>query len=155
MSLLSLVLYGWRQIILTKGRPMKRIINYCSAYAGILALAAVALAVMAGCEQPKRPGETYHKLATAWPIFDLEKWEGEEPDGTKWEREKGDAICWLSTWEKEKRYDKDGYLIYTKENNSFFPLYSTKFEESPEFIHKEGTVLIFPYISHRVKTEGE
>ena len=134
---------------------MKRIFTYCSAYAGILALSAVALTLTAGCEQPQMPGETYHKLATAWPIFDLEKWEGEEPDGTRWEKEKGDAVCWLATWEKEKRYDKDGYLIYEKEKNGFFPLYSTKFEESPEFVHKEGTILLFPYISHRTKTEGE
>ena len=133
---------------------MKRRITYCSAYGWILVSAALALAVSAGCEQPQ-PGETYHKLVTAWPVFDLEKWEGEEPDGATWEKEKGDAICWLSTWEKEKRYDKDGYLTHKKENSGFFPLYSTKFEETPEFIHKEGTVLlIFPYISHRSKIEG-
>lgn len=106
-----------------------------------------------GCEQTTiPPGETYHKVSSAWPLFDVEKSEGIEPDGSKWQKEKGDAICWLSTWEKEKKYDKDGFLIYRKERDSFFPLYTHEVEETKEFKTKQGNVLIFPYYSRRAKT---
>ena len=140
-----------------KGKPMKtkkreefnlRRISY-----GIVFLAgAVVFSVLAGCDQPLGPGETYHRLTSAWPIFDLEKSEGVGENGIRWKKEKGDAVCWLASWEKEQRFDKDNFLIYRKERNTFFPFYSTEVEESEEFIHKWGTVLFYPYRSKRIKT---
>ena len=115
----------------------------------------MAVACLAGCEQPTVPGETYHKVSNAWPLFTFEKSEGIQDDGTKWKKEKGDAVFWLSTWDKEKRYDKDGFLIYRKEKSGFFPLWVTEIEESQEFRTKQGSVLILPYKSHRIKTAGE
>lgn len=107
-----------------------------------------------GCEQTV-PGETYRKKTIAWPIFDVDKSEGLNPDGTKWQKEKGDAICWLSTWEKEKTYDNEGFLIYRKQKNAFIPLYWNEEEENREFTHKKGAVLlIWPYESKRAKMEA-
>ena len=77
----------------------------------LLILLLLGFMVFTGCERPLPPGETYHKVSSAWPLFDLEKSEGIEPDGSKWQKEKGDACCWLQTWEKEKRYDKDGFFV--------------------------------------------
>ena len=121
----------------------------------ILSSAALLSALLLGCEQPLQEGQTYHRVSNAWPLWDQEKWEGENPDGTTWTREKGDACCWLSTWDKERRYDARGMLIYKKEKSGFFPLYSHMIEESDEFRLKEGNVLIFPYRSYRRKTAGD
>ncbi len=119
-----------------------------------LILAGLALLVFSGCQQPLRPGETYHKLTVAWPFFDVEKSEGIDENGIKWVKEKGDAVCWLATWDNEKRYDKDNFLVYRKEKGAFFPFYSNEIEESEEFRSKQGAVLVFPYKSYRVKTPG-
>ena len=106
-----------------------------------------------GCEQTPLPGETYRKVAIAWPIFDLEKTAGVSEDGGKWEKEKGDACVWLSTWEKEKRYDKDGFLIYSKEKDAFFPIYWSEIEENEQFRErKSATFYIFPYYSRKAKS---
>jgi hypothetical protein len=124
-------------------------------YGLILLVVGLVFAVLAGCDQPLGPNETYHKLTTAWPIFDLEKSEGIDENGIRWKKEKGDAICWLSSWEKEHRFDKDNFLVYRKERNTFFPLYTAEIEESEEFIHKWGSVLLYPYRSKRLKTPGD
>ena len=113
-------------------------------------LAALALASV-GCEQPLAEGQTYHKLHVAWPLFDVEKWEGVNEDGSTWKKERGDAICWLATWEKDRTYDKNGFQTYFKERSGFFPLYSTEKEESEEFVSKKGMVLFSPYESYRKK----
>lgn len=112
------------------------------------------LVLLAGCEQPMMPGETYHKVSAAWPLFDLEKSEGIDDEGNKWQKEKGDAICWLINWEKERKYDKDGFLVYRKEHSEFFPISLTEVEEDKEFKTKQGRVLIFPYYSRRARTTG-
>jgi hypothetical protein len=118
----------------------------------LLIIATLSFTIFTGCEQPLKENETFHKVATAWPIFDLERWEGVNPeDNSTWKKEKGDAIFWLSTWEKEERYDKDDFRIYRKERNSFFPLWSTEIEESDDFRNNKGSVLIFPYESRRRK----
>jgi hypothetical protein len=119
-----------------------------------LILAGLALFVLAGCQQPLQPGETYHKLTVVWPIFDVEKSEGIDENGLKWQKEKGDACCWLATWEKEYKYDKDGFRVYRKEKDGFFPIYSNQIEETEEFRSKQGAILLFPYQSYRVKTAG-
>lgn len=111
----------------------------------------VAVIWTVGCQETPLPGETYRKKAIAWPLFDFEKTAGINPDGTKWEKEKGDAICWLSTWEKERTYDQDGTLISRKERDGFFPLWSTEIEETQEFRHRKGAVLLFPHESYRKK----
>jgi len=116
-------------------------------------LLAVSLTLMlsAGCEQPKAPGQTYHKIVALWPILDLEKWEGANDDGTRWQKEKGDMICWLGTWEKERRYDKDGFLVYNKQKSMFFPIAGGEEEETDQFLSKKGSFLIWPYQSYRDK----
>jgi len=137
--------------------PVKNV-NRNAAVGGLVAksliLAGLALLVFSGCQQPLRPGETYRKLTVAWPIFDVEKSEGIDENGVKWVKEKGDAVCWLATWDNEKRYDKDNFLIYRKEKGGFFPFYFNEIEESEDFRSKQGAVLVFPYKSYRVKTPG-
>ena len=114
------------------------------------------LAVLAGCEQSLAPGVTYHKVTALNPIFYVEKLEGVDDDGTKWKTEKGDAVCWLNTWEKEHRYDKEGFLIYRKErDSSLWGLFSEEVEETEEFKTKRGNFLIWPYQSRRLKTAAE
>ena len=115
--------------------------------AGLMAIA------ITGCHQPA-PGETDYTFVPAWPIFDLEKSRGIDPDdGTMWEKEKGDACCWLATWEKERKYDKDNFLIYRKEKSGFFPIFSTEVEENKEVRKKKGIVFIWPHESTHIKTQ--
>ena len=111
--------------------------------------ATITLFLAGGCEQPPAPGETYHKKVVLWPIVDNERWEGVE-DGQRWMKEKGDAVL-LAYWDKEKRYDSKGDLTYRCESSLFFPLYSTKVEETQEYIEKEGSVLLWPYKSRQDK----
>ena len=108
------------------------------------------LALTAGCEQPLPPGQTYHKEVILWPIFDVKEWEGTDA-GTRWIKEEGD-VCILGAWKKEKRYDDEGFLVYNREESIFFPLYSTQIEETEEFEHKKGSVLLWPYESYRDKS---
>ncbi|MCP4709000.1 MAG: hypothetical protein GY869_10270 [Planctomycetes bacterium] len=116
-----------------------------------LILVGIILGLSLGCEQPLRENETYHKKAVAWPLFDVEKWEGINPeDGTRWKREVGDLLI-LATWEKEERFDKDNFRIYRREKGGFFPLWFSEIEESEEFLNKKGSVLIYPYESKRLK----
>ena len=120
-------------------------------YALLLILPALALSSMAGCEQQQKEGQVYHKLSSAWPLFDIEKWEGADPDGSHWKKEKGDALCWLAIWEKEEKYDKDNFRIYRKKKSSFFPLFSAEVEETPDFKKRWGSILFYPYHSERKK----
>ena len=135
---------------------MKNVAPNCFNYRQLLVLASPVVIVCAavmlcGCHQ-MQPGETSHKVTTAWPLFDVEKSSGINPeDGSRWEKEKGDACCWLSTWDKEKRYDKDNFLIYRKEKSGFFPIWSAEVEETKEFKKRSGAVLIFPYQSYMTK----
>ncbi|MBN1845191.1 MAG: hypothetical protein JW810_05875 [Sedimentisphaerales bacterium] len=123
-------------------------------YAGLVGL--LGLFLLVGCEQPLGEGITYHKTSTLWPIFDVEKIEGVQEDGTHWKQEKGDAVAWMMTWEKEERYDKDNFLIYEKKNDAFlWGLFSSKLEETEQFRHKKGNVLFWPYDSRRVKTVAD
>lgn len=110
------------------------------------------LMVVAGCQEAPLPGETYRKKAVAFPIFDFEKTAGVNDDGTRWEKEKGDAVCWLSTWEKERVYDAEGTLISLTERDGFFPLWSTEIVETVDYRHRKGSVLLFPHESYRRKT---
>ena len=124
---------------------------------GILAAwaAVIALAGVMGCQQAG-PGETNRKISNVGPIFNLDKAEGVNEDGTTWKKEKGDACCWLISWEKEKKYDKDGFLVYRKEKDFAIPLLSgSELEETKEVYMKKGTLLLFPYYTRRAKTIGE
>jgi len=106
---------------------------------------------VAGCQETPLPGETFRKKASAWPLFEFEKTAGINEDGSRWEKEKGSAVCSLSTWAREKTYDKDGMLMYRKEQSGFFPLTSEEIEETRDFRRHKGAVLIFPYESYRKK----
>ena len=110
-----------------------------------------ALTVLTGCEQPLAEGETYHKKTIAWPLFDIERSEGVTEQNIHWKKEKGDAIAWLSSWEKEEHRDKKGFVVYRKERSTFFPLWSTEIEETEEYQRKWGSVLMYPYRSDRKK----
>ena len=135
---------------------MKKAVDKVIGYLGgrsviLLILVGIALGFSSGCEQPLRENETYHKKAIAWPMFDVEKWEGINPeDGTSWKKEVGDILI-LATWEKQERFDKDNFRIYRKEKSGFFPLWFSEVEESEGFINKKGSVLIYPYESRRLK----
>ncbi len=122
-------------------------------YAVALVTVVFALTFLDGCEQPLGPGMTYHTVTNLWPIFDVEKSEGIDDDGTRWKKEKGDAVCWLSTWEKEEKRDKEGFLIYSlKKESSFLGLFSSEVEETEKYRNKKGNVLFWPYQSRRRKT---
>lgn len=124
--------------LLTLGRP-------------ILWLSVFSLIWVIGCQEAPLPGETYRKKISAWPIFEFEKTAGINADGTTWEKEKGNAVCWLSTWERERTYDQDGVLIYRKEKSGFFPINSDEIEETTEFRLHKGAVLLFPFESYQKK----
>jgi len=118
----------------------------------VLIVIGLGFTILTGCEQPLKENETLHMTMFIWPFLDVERWKGINPeDGTSWKKERGDAICWLSTWEKEQRFDKDGFPIYRKERSTFLPLWSTQIEESEAFINKKGSVLVFPYDSRQRK----
>ncbi len=121
----------------------------------MLGLLATLVAALAGCEQKLQPGETYHKLSVAWPIFDVEKTEGVGENGVHWQKEKGDAACWLATWEKLQKFDKEDNLIYRKERKTFIPLYNAEVEESQQFTKTWGSVLFYPYSSYDKNAPGE
>lgn len=116
----------------------------------LLVLSAVALVALAGCERKLEPGETYHKQAVAWPIFDVEKTEGIE-DGLQWKREKGDAAFWLASWNRLHKFNKSGSEVYRKERKTFIPFYSVNVEESDQFKKTWGIILLYPYNSYRTK----
>jgi hypothetical protein len=119
----------------------------------MLFLAIVALTCFLGCEQELGPGITYHKKIVLFPIFDVEKIEGTDQDGTRWKTEKGDAVAFLSAWEKEERYDKDNFLIYSKKKDAvLWGLFSSDEEETEEFRNKKGNILFWPHESKRLKT---
>lgn len=117
----------------------------------VLLLTVFAMIWTMGCQETPLPGETYRKKASAWPLFEFEKTAGTNPDGTTWEKEKGNAAFWLSTWEKERTYDQDGVLIYRKEKSGFFPFNSDEIEETPEFRRHTGAILLFPFESYQKK----
>lgn len=119
-----------------------------------MVLGVAILGLTTGCEQP-RPGETYRKVAVAFPIFDSEKTEGINPDGSKWTRDKGDVICFLGVWDKKKTYDKEGFLIERDEKSWFFPFASTEVHENAEKIHKKGSFLFWPNESVLDKKTGK
>jgi hypothetical protein len=108
------------------------------------------LMAVSGCEQPQE-GVTYKKEVGAWPIYDLHRTEGVSADGIKWQKEKGDC-CLLGYWDKEKRYDKDGFLVYRKESSLFVPFASSFVEEDQKSITKGGSFLFFPNKTYRDKT---
>ena len=120
----------------------------------MLGLLAVMVVALAGCEQKLQPGETYHKLSVAWPIFDVEKSEGVGQDGVHWKKEKGDAAFWLATWEKLQKFDKEDDVVYRKERKTFIPLYNAEVEESPQFKKTWGSVLFYPYSSYDKNAAG-
>ena len=119
----------------------------------MLFLAIFTLTCFLGCEQPLGPGITYHKKVVLFPIFDVEKIEGTDEDGTRWKTEKGDAVAAISIWEKEERYDKDNFLIYSKKKDVvLWGLFSSDEEETEEFRNKKGNILFWPHESKRLKT---
>jgi hypothetical protein len=120
---------------------------------GGLALGALALMIvgLGGCQPGVQPGETYHKLTVAWPIFDVEKSEGVGQDGVRWTKEKGDAVFWLASWEKTQKFDNGNNEIYDKERSTGLPFYNAQREESQQFIKTWGSVLLFPYESYTDK----
>jgi len=115
-------------------------------------VAAAVLAVWAGgCEQPT-PGTTYSKDVNVWPFYTLKKTEGkDEANNVRWFKENG-SCCILAGWEKEKKVDAQGFVIYRKEKGIFFPIASNEVEESETMLNKQGSFLIFPYKSYRDKT---
>ena len=123
---------------------------------GMLFLAIFALTSFFGCEQPLGPGVTYHKKIVLFPIFDVEKIEGTDQDGTRWKKEKGDAVAFISIWEKEERYDKDNSLIYSKKKDAvLWGLFTSESEEDQKIENKKGNILIWPHESKRLKTVSE
>lgn len=120
---------------------------------GVLFLTIFALTSFYGCEQPLGPGITYHKKTILFPIFDVEKIEGTDPDGIRWKKEKGDACAAIVIWDKEERYDKDNFLIYSKKKDLvLWGLISSDEEETEEMRNKKGNILLWPHESKRLKT---
>jgi hypothetical protein len=119
----------------------------------ILGLLGVMVVALAGCEQKLQPGETYHKLSVAWPLFDVEKTAGVE-SGVRWEKEKGDAAFWLATWDKTRKFDNGDTVVYRKERKTFIPFYNAEVEETPQYIKTWGSVLFYPYSSYDKEGAG-
>ena len=121
---------------------------------GVLFLA-IALTSFFGCEQPLGPGITYHKKIILFPIFDVEKIEGTDSDGIRWKKEKGDACAAIVIWDKEERYDKDNFLVYSKKKDLvLWGLISSDEEETEDMRNKKGNILLWPHESKRLKTVG-
>ena len=118
---------------------------------GLLAMLAVAAA---GCEQKLQPGETYHKVSVAWPLFDVVRSAGVDSAGVHWEKETGDAACFLSTWETLKKFDNGDNVTYRKERKTFIPLYNAELEETPQYTKTWGSVLFYPYSSYDKDAPG-
>jgi hypothetical protein len=108
------------------------------------------LGAVSGCQQNPAT-TTYSKDVVIWPIYDLHRSEGLTEDGVKWQKEKGDCLL-LGYWDKEKKYDKEGFLVYRKEKSFFFPFASSSVEEDQKSITKEGAFLFFPNKTYRDKT---
>jgi hypothetical protein len=122
--------------------------NICGLGGTMFLLSAAALLALAGCERPLQPGETYHKLTVAWPLFDVEKSEGVENDLT-WTKEQGDAGFWLASWNVLRKFDKGGDRVYRKERKTFIPFYNVNVEEGDQFRKTWGSILFYPYRSYR------
>ena len=114
-----------------------------------LVMGSVMVVMLTGCQRVPLPGETSYKESNAGPIYYFEKIEGVNEDGSTWKKEKGNAICWLSYWEKDKTYDKDGFLIAAKEKEGFFPIWSSEITQDKDFREHKASFLIFPYESRR------
>jgi len=112
-----------------------------------LVIACVLVVVLSGCQRVPLPGETSYKESNAGPLYYFENIGGVNEDGSTWKKEKGNAICWLSYWEKDKKYDKDGFLLEAKEKSGFFPLWSSELTEGKDFREHKASFLIFPYHS--------
>ncbi len=116
----------------------------------LLVLTAMGAISLAGCEKTLEPGETYHKVSVGFPIFDVDRSEGVEADGTQWEKVKGDAAVLLYTWDFNRKYCKQE-MVYRKERKTFIPFYSVNVEETPEYKKTWGMILLFPYSSNQLK----
>jgi len=123
----------------------------CVVLAGLV-IACAMVVMLAGCQRVPLPGETSYKESNAGPIYYFENIGGVNEDGSTWKKEKGNACCWLSYWERDKKYDKDGFLLEAKEKSGFFPLWSSEETESKELREHKATFLIFPYHS---RTAGQ
>jgi hypothetical protein len=110
--------------------------------------------MLVGCQRVPLPGETSYKKSDAGPLYCFEKIEGVNEDGSTWKINKGNAVCWLSYWDKEKIYDKDGFLIEAKEKEGFFPIWSSELVQDKEFREHNASFLIFPYESRRTSVAG-
>ncbi|GEM_PF-1099069 len=133
-----------------------KIVDAAAKGCGMLFLAIFALTCFLGCEQPLGPGITYHKKTVLFPIFDVEKIEGTDPDGTRWMKEKGDACAAVVIWEKEDRYDKDNFPVYKKRKDIvLWGLIASDEEETDEFRNKKSNILIWPHESKRLKTVSD
>jgi hypothetical protein len=83
--------------------------NICNLGGAItLAVLALGLVGLTGCERRLEPGETYHKTAIAWPLFDVEKTEGVDGNGLRWSHEKSDAVIWLASSDKLHKFERGG-----------------------------------------------
>ncbi len=123
---------------------------------GLLFLTVFALTSFFGCDQPLEPGITYHKKTVLFPIFDVEKIEGTDPDGTRWIKEKGDACAAIIIWDKEDKYDKDNFAVYKRRKDLvIWGLISSDEEETEKFRNKKGNILFWPHESKRLKTMGD
>lgn len=118
-----------------------------------LALAMMPWVLLCGCESHDFRNQTDYSVTTAWPLFDVEKRQGVKDDGVKWEYEKGDAFCWLATWEKRVEYSPDGTIVYRKKRSGFFPLFHEEIVETKGLTTKKGMILIYPYESEH-KLDG-
>jgi hypothetical protein len=118
----------------------------CVVLAGLVG-AGMFVAMLSGCQRVPLPGETAYKESNAGPIYYFENIEGVNEDGSTWKKERGNACCWLSYWDREKKYDKDGFLLEAKEKSGFFPIWSSEEIESKELKEHKATFLCFPYQS--------
>jgi hypothetical protein len=132
------------------GKDMFRGIRKLTQVWGPMLLVFSLFGAFSGCQEPQAT-TTYSKDVVIWPIYDLHRSEGLTADGVKWQKEKGDCVL-LGYWDKEKKYDKDGFLIYRKEKSLFVPFASSSVEEDQKSITKEGAFLFFPNKTYRDKT---
>ena len=131
------------QDLLVKGIAMKHFPHLShvplSRFIFLIAIATVLL-LSAGCG-PKL-GTTHSSSIELWPIFDIDKSQGVNEDGSTWVSEDGDAVL-IVHWSDRKTYDTNGLVIECANDSEIWPFFNTSCAKGPDGKSSSGTILLF------------